>query len=155
MGITLLLMIVAGVPVYFACRWAARKLFSDQQAQRIATWAATVLVTPLAGIAGVAALLFVGTWYPDRNFSAERWRSRPGKRYELSKDLIESRRLHGMTAMEVTWLLGEPDEIGDCGTWNYEMGCIFMDGEVLEVEFLGGRVASVRSPGQNLPKPED
>lgn len=77
----------------------------------------TVVVTPLLLWAGIKLM----TYYPDQEFDAERWRNKPRKRYELTNNLVESKRLVGQTRTDVLRQLGPPEfspATGDTVGWN-------------------------------------
>ena len=83
------------------------------------------------------------------HFSAERWGKYPERRAKMTADLLNRYELGGMTAAEVTALLGENDN--DLGYFNRENRFVYylgsertvIDSEWLLLDFEQGRVTAV------------
>ncbi|WP_199141746.1 hypothetical protein [Pedobacter sp. ASV12] len=99
---------------------------------------------------GLAMLLIAGmTYHPNRDFDQERWKSEPDKRYELTKNLINSQVLIGKNKSEVIAILGkESSNKADEDLWHYDIGFVAsignIDPDILEIKFKNGRVISAR-----------
>ena len=96
-------------------------------------------------------MLFIWFWsiayYPDMSFNEKEWTDYPSERYELTRDLIESELLIGLTKDEVRELLGDYDYTYDENHWAYGIGHVpglfNIDPSVLDVYFENERVVKV------------
>ncbi|MGF7081213.1 outer membrane protein assembly factor BamE domain-containing protein [Mucilaginibacter sp. UYCu711] len=93
-------------------------------------------------------------YYQAVDFEKQRWVARPGKRYEMSANIIKSHMLIGKTKDQVKALLGKDDSNSNnshSNTWFYYLGIIpgfAIDPDMLYIEFNNGKVAKVRQdPG--------
>ncbi|MCX6833683.1 MAG: hypothetical protein NTW07_00875, partial [candidate division Zixibacteria bacterium] len=75
-------------------------------------WVAWLIATPISYVAAVFIAIAVVTHTPSQRFSTEFWSANKQRRTEVIDDLVDSRRLVGLTRTEVVELLGEP--IADC-----------------------------------------
>lgn len=73
------------------------------------------------------------------------------KRYEMSKNLIESQMLIGKTKAEIKQLLGASNDPDENNNWNYYLGMkpgiISIDPDILEIEFKDGKAVKVWQRG--------
>lgn len=80
-------------------------------------------------------------------FNEAKWTNNPSERYELTRHLIESELLIGLTKDEVRNLLGEYDYTYDENHWAYGIGYVpglfNIDPSVLDVYFENERVIKV------------
>lgn len=99
---------------------------------------------------GLMMLIIAGiSYYPDRGFDRAQWKHKPDKRYELTKDLINSRVLIGKTKAEVMAMLGkENGNETEEDLWYYNIGFVAsignIDPDMLEIQFKNDRVISAR-----------
>ena len=88
-------------------------------------------------------------WLFEERFEADRWRSNPGKRYQMAKNIIEEDLLNEKSRDEVIQLLGIPkaSKSTDINVMVYELGTppSFFDAEPqqLVIRFLNGKVRAV------------
>lgn len=80
-----------------------------------------LLIIPLMNFIPLVALgLTISTvfWldYPQQKFNQQYWASRPEKRYTMEEDLIETKRLIGLTNGQVRQTLGEPSYVDSVAT---------------------------------------
>lgn len=63
-------------------------------------------------------------WLFEERFDANQWRSNPGKRYQMAKDIIEQNLLNGKTKDEVIQILGmpRPSDSANVNVLIYELG---------------------------------
>lgn len=97
---------------------------------------------------GLALLFFFAiSYYPNRDFDKEKWKTDPEKRYELTKDLINSKILIGKTKAEVIQVLGIEDNEDRIDNWSYYVGfkpmIVNIDPDVLEIFFKNGKVVLI------------
>ena len=75
-------------------------------------------MTPLIYLSIVYAFIFAISYEPRRDFDKKKWMENPGKRYYMSKDLIDNE-LMGKDTTQLKELLGSPERQG---IWVYQMG---------------------------------
>ena len=88
-------------------------------------------------------------WLFEERFDSDDWKNRPGSRYKMVDDLIESRLLIGTSKTKVLQVLGEPETKSNT-TYDYFLyelgkGPSFFESkkEQLLVEFRSNRVEKV------------
>ncbi|MCD9016722.1 hypothetical protein [Parachryseolinea silvisoli] len=140
-----------GTPVYFFLRWLLKRFIEVDHRRIQITWIATILLTPLLYISiGIIWILSI-SYYPSREFNRQQWLNDQEKRFELSKDLIESEVLLGKTKPEIRRLLGDEGNTGQGNHWSYYLGfrpqLLKIDPDVLIVEFRDGIVVRVEQHG--------
>ncbi len=138
--------LVLAVPVYFVCRWVARKFFNDPALLKIFPWAATAVITP--AICCSCVFLFYIAFGGDRSYSlpdfdADQWACGPDYRFPMTFHLIASDTLRGMNRIQVRRLLGKPDLDAADSVWSYSIGGD--KDQLLDVKFRRGRVVAVES----------
>jgi hypothetical protein len=139
------------IPVYFFSRWALKRFIQDEQKRKVATWIATVVLTPLVYVSIVVTVLLCVSYYPSREFDSQQWLADQEKRFEFSEDIIARKILIGKTKAEVRLLLGDEGNTDVSDHWTYYLGFrpqfINIDPDVLVVEFKDGVVVSVQQHG--------
>lgn len=146
-----IILIILGIPVFFLWRWVFRRYIRAERTRKIATWTATIFTTPLL-YAGIFLLIFYSlTYYPTHEFDQMKWSSNMEKRYEMSKNLIESQILIGENKSEVKQLLGDNLNNEQSDQWTYYLGMVpgiaNIDPDVLEIEFKNGKAVKVWQRG--------
>jgi amino acid transporter len=138
---------ILAFPTFFIWRWIFRKYIEEKKKQNIATWTATIIVTPIIYVGLVMLWICSISYYPSNNFDKQKWFSDKEKRYELSEDIIESKMLIGKTKAEVKQILGDGENIENNDLWNYYLGyrpqLFGIDSDVLDIEFKDGKVIKV------------
>lgn len=141
-----LIMVVIGLLTYSLWNWLYRKFISDKRKRQIATWVSTIVITPLIYIGAIYLLLFWMFYYPKQTFEKQAWETQPGKRYEMSADIIQSHILIGKTKAQVQDLLGKPLYFGKSDKWYYYLGFlpgVAMDADQLYIEFKYDKAVKV------------
>ena len=85
--------------------------------------------------------------YPSRDFTPEKWAEQKERRYEFSKDLIESKILLGRSRSEIIQLLGKEGNDDQKDIWSYYLGFtpgLGVDPDMLQIVFREGNVIEVR-----------
>ena len=83
------------------------------------------------GIFAALAMLFLiwfGAYRYRHTFTAEKWQNDPGRRYDMTDDLLRDHALVGMTEDEVVALLGQNDN--DRGYFNQDKRFVYCLGDV-------------------------
>jgi hypothetical protein len=136
--------VLLAIPIFFSCRFIFKKFIKDTQSRRVATWITTLVLTPLLYIGLIILWVSAVTYYPAKKFHSENWKSNQEKRYEMTKDLLESRILMGKTKDQVVALLGLEDNAIESDKWVYDVGfrpsMFGIDPDILEIEFKAGIV---------------
>lgn len=141
------ILLILGILLFFIWRWLLKKLIKTDNTRKIATWAATVLTTPLIYIGIIMLWLFSMSYNPNYPFDKEKWLTNKDKRYELSADIIESKMLIGKTKSEIKQLLGDEGNSDNSDYWNYYLGFrsgfAIIDASVLYIEFEDGKAVKI------------
>ena len=128
-------------------RWLFKKFITVDKTRKIATWAATLVATPLIYLGLVMLWLFSISYHPTHDFDKEKWFANKEKRYELSKNIIDSKMLIGKTKSEVRQILGDESNTDASDYWYYYLGFrpgfANIDPDVLDIEFKDGKVIKV------------
>ena len=142
-----IILVILGIPVFFLWRWIFSRYIKADRTRKLATWTATIFTTPLLYIGIFLIIFYIITYYPIYEFDQAKWSSNIEKRYEMSKNLIESRILIGKTKSEIKQLLGDSNVPYENNNWNYYLGMkpdiIRIDPDILEIEFKDGKVVKV------------
>jgi hypothetical protein len=143
------ILFMLGIPTFFFWRWLFKKWIKVDQTRKIATWIATILVTPLIHIGMVIGIINILCYYPSKEFDQQKWLTEKDKRYELSEDIIETNLLIGKTHEEVRQLLGDESNNNQSNDWIYFLGwppSVFGNDapEALRIEFEDDKVVKVR-----------
>lgn len=141
------ILLILGIPIFFFWSWLLKKFIKVDKARKIATWSATILVTPLIYVEIIMLWLFIISYHPNHNFDKEKWVANKEKRYELSDDIIDNRILIGKTKSEVRQLLGNEGNTNESDYWHYYLGFrpgfLNIDPDVLDIQFKDGKVIKV------------
>jgi hypothetical protein len=141
------ILLFISIPTYFFWRWIFKKFIQVNRTRRVATWTATILLTPLIYVAVFMIWVISISYYPSNEFDKQKWHKDIDKRYELSEDIIENEILLGKTTDEVKTLLGDDYQQSGPDTWSYYLGfkpqLFGIDPDYLEIEFKDGRVIKV------------
>jgi len=141
------IIVILGIPIFFVWRWIFRKFIKSDRKRKIVLWITTIFSTPLIYV-GLAILIFsIIEYYPNRDFDKGRWLNDRETRYELSKNIIESKMLIGKTKTEIRRLLGDESNKDDVDQWQYYLGfkpeILDIDPSTLIIDFKNDRVINV------------
>jgi amino acid transporter len=141
------ILIILGTPAFFIWRRIFKKYIKVDRTRKIWTWAATLLLTPMIYVGLVMIWVFSISYYPNHDFDKQKWGDDLDKRYELSKDIIDSKMLIGKSKAQVRQILGNEDNSDSLNTWVFGLGVrpeLFnIDDSYLQVEFDNGKVVNV------------
>lgn len=137
------------IPTYFIWRRLLKKYIKVDRTRKVATWAATIIATPLIYVGLILLCIFSISYYPNRDFNKQKWFDNQDKRYELSKDIITSKMLIGKTKLQVRQILGDEGENKESfNVWTFGLGVrpkLFnIDDSYLQVEFDSNKVVNVQ-----------
>jgi len=140
-------LIILAIPTYFFWLWVLKKFIKARTRRIVSALLATLIFTPVIYIAAFL-LIFLGmTYYPNRHFDPATWKDASEKRYELTSDLISSKKLIGKTKSDVRQLLGDGGNKDTADTWYYELGYRpeigNIDPDCLEINFKDLKVSTV------------
>jgi predicted histidine transporter YuiF (NhaC family) len=140
------ILIILGIPTFFLCRRLFKKFIPINRTRKIATWTATIILTPIIYL-GLILLIF-NSYYKSRDFGKQQWVIDKDKRYELSDKLITSKILIGKSKAEIRQLLGdETDNQDTLNVWSFELGFKpdigNIDPSYLHIEFKNDKVVTV------------
>ena len=142
--------LILAIPIYFICRLVFRSI-KNKGVKQLVTLITTIVITPVvyAGLY-VAWFAFV-TYYPERDFDKEKWKTDIEKRYEMTDDLVDNEKLIGKTKEEIKELLGQEEVSMDSSRWTYYIGfkpgIVEIDPDVLQIEFKNGKVSKCWTQG--------
>lgn len=141
------ILILFAFPTFYVWKRFLSKLIQKKKIRTLATWIATLIITPLMYIIIIYLGLFAIFYYPKHDFDSEKWFAEKETRYELSENIIESGMLIGKTKAEVRLLLGDEENHDNNDQWRYYLGYIpsiaNIDPDVLLIEFKDGKVIRV------------
>ena len=141
------ILLFLGVPTYFFWRWLLKKIITVDKTRKVATWTATIFLTPLIYAAIVMLWIMSISYYPSHEFDKQKWHDDVEKRYELSEELIDNEILIGKTMDEVKQLLGDDYQESGKDRWSYYLGfrpqLFGIDPDYLDIDFENGRVIKV------------
>ena len=143
-----IIVLILGIPLYFICVRILRKLkVGTENNRKYLALIPTLVLSPLVYVGIIMMWVLAASYYPDRNFDPNEWKSNPEERYEMSKDLIESKRLIGKTRIEVVQILGSETTSHGENHISYELGyvpgMINIDPDYLDIYFENGKVYKV------------
>ncbi|MCP4583288.1 MAG: hypothetical protein GY839_16895 [candidate division Zixibacteria bacterium] len=114
-------------------------------------WGAWIIFAPAFYLIVMIGWIFLASYCPSNEFSSLEWRNNPEKRIELIDDLVDSKKLDGLTEEKVIELLGKPVDSGR-GFYRTEneityylgpeRGLIRIDSEWLSILIKDGKVDS-------------
>jgi len=112
------------ISTLFFWKWIMKKYIKVDKTRKIATWLATLIVTPFIYFGLIILFIFLMSYTPSKNFDKTKWLTDKEERYQMVDDIIESKMLIGKDTNQVKQILGEPpwrDETAK--KWTYDMGC--------------------------------
>lgn len=138
---------ILAVPVFFFSRYLSRKFVKIKATRVVFTWLGTLILTPVLYASIICVWVLSSSYYPDNDFDAVKWKTDKEKRYELAKDLINSKRLIGMSKDEIRGLLGDEDNKNEDNEWTYYIGFIPSIGNIdpndIHIIFKNNKVTNV------------
>lgn len=138
--------IILSIPIYFFCHWFYKKIIKDVFTRKIATWVSTILLTPIIYCYSILFLFAILFYSPNYTFDKDEWFKDKEKRYELSKDIIESHLLIGKSKIEVIEILGIELNCEENDVWSFYLGFkpgLGIDPDFLRITFKEGKVIKV------------
>jgi hypothetical protein len=142
-----LILIILGIPTFFFWRWLFKKYITVDRNRKILTWLATIILTPCIYIGLGLLWIFSISYYPKRDFDKQEWFNDKDERYELSRNIIESKMLIGKSKTQIRQLLGDEDNSDSLNIWTFGLGIrpeLFnIDDSYLQVEFKNDKVVNV------------
>ena len=130
--------LILAVPTYFICRLTFKKI-KNNGFRQLTTWLVPLALTPIVYLGLILIWFAVATYYPERTFEKDKWTTDVEKRYEMTDDLVNNKKLIGKTKKEIIELLGQEENNLDSLRWTYYIGykpsIIGIDPDVLEIEF--------------------
>jgi len=120
--ILIIVLLGIGTGIFYICRWHLRKAIENTRTRKIINWIATIILTPAVAFGLIFCTVYIYNYYSDRDFNAKAWETNKFKRYEFSKNLINSKLLLNKSKKEVKILLGKPESIVESDSWEYFLG---------------------------------
>jgi len=139
--------IILSIPIYFFCHWFFKKLFNDVFKRKIAIWVSTILLTPIIYYYSILLFLAILFYSPNNTFDKVEWSKDKEKRYELSKDILESQLLIGKSKLEVIEILGIESNCKENDVWSFYLGVkpgLGIDPDFLHITFKDGKVINAK-----------
>jgi len=151
--IPLVILIGIGIGVFFTSRRFLRKRVTRVSSRKLLTWLPTVLLTPLLFVGFAWVVIFIWTYYPNRDYTQKAWRINPDKRYEYSASIIKSKILIGKSKSQVGEIFGEGEYNAGPDTWKYDLGdepdILAFSEPFLFIYFENGKVVRVEKHYNN------
>lgn len=123
------ILLIIAIPTFFFWRWLLKKYIKVGKTRKIATWSATLIVTPIIYVGLIMLFIFGMTYTPSKDFDKSQWLTDKEGRFQMASDIISSKMLIGKDTNQVKQMLGEPTWGSDStwrpdtvNTWSYDMG---------------------------------
>jgi len=122
------ILLAIAIPVFFLCNWLLKRWIKKDSTRKIATWIATLVITPITYTGLIVIMIYWMTYTPSKDFKQEEWLINKDERFQMANDIIERKILIGKDTSQVKLILGavdwsdnnwQPDSIN---TWTYDMG---------------------------------
>lgn len=144
--------LVIGIVTFFILRWILKRMIKTSRSLRIAsTLIGTIILTPLIYAGLIFCWIAIASYYPERDFDKEKWRTDIEKRYEMTDDLVDNEKLIGKSKKEIKELLGQEEVSMDSSRWTYYIGykpgVLGIDPDILEIEFKDDKVVKCWTRG--------
>jgi hypothetical protein len=140
------ILLFIGVITYFFWRWALTKAIKNPRRRKITIWTTTIVGTPIIYVLIVFITFAAMNYYPEYDFDSVKWKNDKENRYELTKDLIDSRLLIGKSKNEVEQVLGKADSSDD-NILVYDVGFVptfaNIDPDIIIITIKNNKVVSV------------
>ena len=112
------------IPTFFFWKWILKKYINVAKTRKIATWLATLIVTPFIYLGLIMIFIFWMSYTPSKNFDKSQWLTDKEERFQMADDIIESKMLIGKDTNQVKQILGEPPwRDTTAKKWTFDMGC--------------------------------
>ncbi|MDR0518107.1 MAG: hypothetical protein LBH25_13800 [Fibromonadaceae bacterium] len=149
MGIEVpIIILITVISIYFLSKWILTilKIGKSENRESLAT-ELTFTISLLLYIGIIITWILLSSYYPKTVFNKHKWDENEEKRYEMSKDIINSEILIGKTKDEVIELLGNGFYETSMNCIRYELGFVpslfNIDPDMLSICFENGRVIEV------------
>ena len=147
-----IIIFVIAIPIYLLFNWIFRKLkIGNDKNRKFFAIIPTVIVSPLIYVGLIVIWIYSMSYYPKKDFDRSEWKSNVEARYEMSKDIIDSKILIGKTKVEIIELLGAEFYAYGDNHIAYDLGFVpgFMniDPDYLDIYFDNGKVNKVEQHG--------
>jgi hypothetical protein len=149
MGIEVpIIILIIAIPTYFLSKWILTilKIGKSENRKSLAITLTSIL-SPLLYVGIIITWISLISYYPKTAFNKHKWDENEEKRYEMSKDIINSEILIGKTEDEVIELLGNGFYATSTNCIGYDLGFVpglfNIDPDTLNICFENGRVIKV------------
>lgn len=146
--ITPIIILILMVPIYFISKAVMNKFEIGKNPNRkYLAIIPSVVISPIIYLCTVFIILFYISYYPKVDFEETQWKIDSEKRYTMSRDLIKSQILIGLTIEQISDLLGPDfyryDDKQIIYHIGYVPGIIVLDPGELHIYFDKNRVLDV------------
>ena len=112
------------ISTFFFWKWILKKYIKVDKTRKIATWLATLIVTPVIYNGLIILFIFWISYTPSKNFDKSQWLTDKEERFQMADDIIKSKIIIGKDTNQVKQILEEPPwRDNKAKKWTYEMGC--------------------------------
>ncbi|MEP2690442.1 hypothetical protein [Maribacter dokdonensis] len=148
----LIIILLIAIPTYFILRWILKRYqIGNANSQKFIAIISTIILSPLIYVVFVVIWMFSIAYYPKKHFDKNKWKSNIEARYEMSKDIINSKLLIGKTNNEVIDLLGSDYYTHSENHISYDLGIVpgllNIDPDFLDIYFENQKVYKVEQNG--------
>jgi len=146
------IILILGIPTYFFFGWIFKKYkIGNEKYRAFIAIIPTIILSPLIYFAIIIIWMFSITYYPNKDFDQNKWKSNIEARYEMSEDIIDSKILIGKTKKEVVDLLGPNFYTHGENHISYDLGFVpgllNIDPDFLDIYFENEKVNRVEQHG--------
>ena len=117
------ILLIIAIPTFFFWKWLLKKYIRVDKTRKIATWSATLILSPIIYLGLIMLFMLSMTYTPSKNFEKSQWLTDKEGRFQMAGDIIKSNMLIGKDTNQVKQILGDPTWGSDTTrTWTYDMG---------------------------------
>ncbi len=143
-----IIILILAIPVYFLSKWTLKRLkFGNAKNRKFLAIIPTIILSPLLYVGIIMIWIFSVSYFPTKDFNKKEWQSNTEERFEMSKDIIESKILIGKSKDQVIEMLGNDFIYNNESTITYELGLVpglfNIDPDFLGIKFKNGIVVKV------------
>ena len=147
-----LIIFAIAIPIYLFFNWILKKLkIGNDKNGKFLAIIPTVILSPLIYVGLIVIWIFSMSFYTKKDFDRSEWKTNVEARYEMSKDIIDSKILIGKTKEEIIELLGADFYSYGDNHIAYDLGFVpgFMniDPDYLDIYLVNGKVNKVEQHG--------
>lgn len=102
------ILFIIAIPTFLFWKWLLKKYIKPIKERKIATWFATIIITPILYVGLIILFIFLSTYTPNEDFDKSNWLTLREGRFQMVNEIIKSKMLIGNDTNQLKQKLGEP-----------------------------------------------